>query len=129
MNPVIRGKKKKLKEELVHMYNTGMGGVDLADAYLHSSVLFPHKRSKWTRCLYFTLLGFMVSNSYIFWKTLKGENYVKKNCKRSYMEALIQQWTHKTLVEKKFGFSASKKSTLACSCKLYLPKTSQVCLL
>lgn len=99
--PMVKGLKKKSKEMLVHMYNVGMGGVDLADAHLHQVPLFPHRRNKWTRCHFFTVLGFLIDNTWICWKALtrkqKGQKEAESITKRIFLDDLLQQICHEIL--------------------------------
>ncbi len=54
--------KDKQRPELIYFYNYGMGGVDNFDYGLHSYPLFPHRRSKFTRVVFFGLLKMLIVN-------------------------------------------------------------------
>ena len=43
---VRNGKNRGKKAKIIHMYNTGMSGVDLADSFLHYCPLFSHRKNK-----------------------------------------------------------------------------------
>ena len=102
----IKNKLKKEKEYLITMYNCGMGGVDLSDSFLHQIKIFPHRKYKWTRCLFFTVLSFILDNSWIFW----GIQNQKHETKKDFLENIVQQICREFKIDMEMTESFCKKN-------------------
>lgn len=78
---------KQIRPLLVHAYNQGMGGVDLADFGAHQFQFFPHRRSKFTRVVFFGGLKTLQVNAWIAYRYMKEEN--KNISQKAFIESIV----------------------------------------
>lgn len=58
-------RKKTVQPLVVHDYNTGMGGVDKSDQFLHKYPCYIRSRYHWWKVLFFHCIDMMIVNSFI----------------------------------------------------------------
>ena len=90
-------KKVTTKNKLIFQYNQGMGGVDLADQFLHTLLPFPHRRNKYTRVVFFAFFKFLFNNSFIIART----KFDAKLTMRKYSETILNEWIKKVMKNSK----------------------------
>ena len=84
-------KKITTKNTLIYQYNQGMGGVDLADQFLHTLLPFPHRRNKYTRVTFFAFFKVLFENCCVICRT----KWRKKMTMREFYEIILENWIKK----------------------------------
>jgi hypothetical protein len=70
-----------------------MGGVDLADQFLHTLLPFPHKRNKYPRVIFFAFWKILVNNCFLIART----KFAPKLTMRQYTEMFLNKWIKELL--------------------------------
>ena len=58
----------EIKPKAIERYNAGMGGVDLFDKFMHAFPPFPHRKTKYTRQIFFSCINMILVNGWIVFR-------------------------------------------------------------
>lgn len=94
---VERGNRRTTLErpEVVHVYNEGMGGVDLSDQH-RSYYRVGHRSVKWWKSIAFNLISAIIANSWILYKLankskLKSKQLSQLEFRKALVKALLKK--------------------------------------
>lgn len=128
---------QQLKPHLIKRYNKGMGGVDLFDMYMHLYPVYPHRRHKYTRDIYFAMFNMLFVNAWLLWKQLNPRKTNQQMSYRQFLEQVIRGYLVEanistTPVLKHFPYLRKKGSRKKQDCQQCLKNgtrssTSYVC--
>lgn len=89
------------RPQLIHDYNQHMNSVDRADQQ-HTLYLFSHRRRKYTRAIFYSLIKLAIHNAIILWEAQSGEQISQKDFLNLLTDDLAQE-------QKKYYYDSRKK--------------------